>query len=275
MEVKTLTREGNTLRILIQDVDVAYVNALRRIMIAEVPSMAIDEALIIENSSVLHDEVLAHRLALIPLKTDLDKYVLPEECTCGSELGCSNCRVSLTLDVEATDTPITVYAKDLKSEDPEIVPVYPDMPIVKLAPGQKIKLEAYARLGRGRDHAKWQPVSVCAHKYLPIIRFDEKRCGACGDCVDVCPRKILVKIDQYIRVTDLTECTLCLDCVRACKLEPPAMDVSWDERSFILHIESVGGLSPERILQEATKILDKKLEEFSQELEKQLEVLAK
>ena len=267
VDVKVLERDGDRLKLLVQDVDVSYVNALRRIMIAEVPCMAIDSVLIFENSSVLHDEILAHRLGLIPLKTNLEDYVLPEECACGSEYGCSKCRATLVLDVEATDRTVTVYSGDLKPEDPTVAPVYPNIPIVKLAPGQKIKLEAYARLGRGSKHAKWQPVSACTHRYLPVIRFDEKRCYSCGECVDICPRRILVKVAQHIKVTDLTRCTLCRDCVEACPLEPPAIDVSWDDRSFILYVESVGGLPPERILLEAVKVVDGKLKDFTEQLE--------
>ena len=147
VEVKIITQDEKRLRFIVKGVDTAYVNALRRIMISEVPCMAIDEVMIVENSSVLHDEILAHRLGIIPLKTDLDAYNLPEECDCKSEFGCSKCRVTFTLDVEAEDETITVYSEDLKSEDPNIIPVSDKIPIVKLAPGQRVRLEAYARPG--------------------------------------------------------------------------------------------------------------------------------
>ena len=64
-----------------------YVNAIRRISINEVPTLAIDDVVILENSSVMHDEALAHRLGLIPLRTDLDRFVLPHDCDCKSTLG--------------------------------------------------------------------------------------------------------------------------------------------------------------------------------------------
>jgi len=122
--------------------------------------MAIDEVVILENSSVMYDELLAHRLGLLPLKTDLEKYILPEQCDCRNPLGCSKCRVLLVLDAQARDKVLTVYSGDLVSEDKEIIPITDKIPIVKLAPGQKVKLEAYAKLGRGKEHAKWQPVSA-------------------------------------------------------------------------------------------------------------------
>lgn len=148
------------MKVLLKNIDRSYANAVRRFIISEVPTMAIDEVVILENSSVLYDELLAHRLGLLPLKTDLERYRLPEKCDCKNPLGCSNCRVLLVLDTHSTDQVKTIYSGDLVSEDTEVVPISPRIPIVKLAPGQKIKLEAYAKLGKGKEHAKWQPVSV-------------------------------------------------------------------------------------------------------------------
>jgi len=266
VEVRVVEKTDLTMRLIIDGVDVAYLNALRRIMLAEVPSMAIDEAVIIENSSMLHDEILAHRLGLIPLKTDLDTYNLPEKCPCKSELGCNLCRVVLTLDVEATEGIKTVYSRDLVSENPDIKPVSDNISIVKLAPDQKIRLEAYARLGKGKVHAKWQPVSMCTYKHLPKIKIDAKRCDACGKCVKICPQKILVDVGKRIETQNIIECTLCRDCVGACPLSPPAIDVAWDKNSFILDAESTGALPVERILLESLKILDEKFNEFLNQL---------
>ena len=262
MEVQILEKTDDYMRFIVKGVNVPFVNALRRIMLTEVPSMAIDELVIIENSSLLHDEILAHRMGLIPLKTDLDSYNLPEECTCKSEFGCNLCRLALTLEVEATEDTKTVYSKDLKSENPDITPVSDKIPIAKLAPEQKIRLEAYARLGKGKDHAKWQPVSLCTYKYLPQIKIDAERCNACGDCVEICPQKILVNTGEGIKIQNIIECTLCQDCVDACPQNPPAIEIYWDEDAFVFNIESTGALPVERIMFEALKILDKKIEDF-------------
>ena len=164
MDIKVLSREQDTLRFVLSDVSPAFANALRRIILAEVPVMAIDDVMILENSSVMYDEILAHRLGLIPITTD-QTYNLPEECTCKSELGCEKCRASLSLEVEATDQLDVVYTSSMKPENPEVRPVSDKIPIIKLAQGQRVKLEAYARLGRGRDHAKWQPASACTYSY--------------------------------------------------------------------------------------------------------------
>jgi len=169
MDIKVLNREQDTLRFVLSDVSPAFANAIRRIILAEVPVMAIDDVMILENSSVMYDEIPAHRLGLIPVTTD-PTYNLPEECTCKSELGCEKCRASLSLEIEASDPVEVVYTSNLKPENPEVKPVSDKIPIVKLAQGQRVKLEAYARLGRGRDHAKWQPASACAYSYDEKLR---------------------------------------------------------------------------------------------------------
>jgi DNA-directed RNA polymerase subunit D len=262
VEVKVLEKTDNTLRLLIQGVDVPYVNALRRIILAEVPTMAIDEVVVIENSSVLQDETIAHRLGLVPLKTDLKSYNLPEACSCKSEFGCNLCRVTLTLDAETKEGTKPVYSGELVSENPEIVPVSGTIPILKLAKEQRVKLEAYARLGKGKTHAKWQPVSMCAYKYHPKIEIAARRCDACGKCVDICPKKVFAKTGNKIEVRDLLACTLCQDCVEICPQEPKAIKVGWEENTFIFSLESTGALSPEKIMEETIKILDKQLKEL-------------
>jgi DNA-directed RNA polymerase subunit D len=137
-----------------------YVNAIRRLSINEVPTLAIDDVVILENSSVMHDEAVAHRLGLIPLRTDLHRFVLPHDCDCNSTLGCTKCRVLLSMDSEANDKTKVVTSGDLVSEDEVVKPVSTEIPIIVLAPAQKLKFEAYARLGFGKDHAKWQPTSA-------------------------------------------------------------------------------------------------------------------
>lgn len=266
VEAKVVERDDTSLRLLIRDVNVPFMNALRRIVISEVPSMAVDEVVMIENSSILQDEIIAHRLGLVPLKTDLDSYSLPEECSCKSEFGCNLCRVTLTLDAEAKDATRTVYSGELVSENPNVVAVSDRIPLAKLAKGQKIRLEAYARLGKGTKHVKWQPVSMCAYKYLPKIDLRERRCDTCGECVEACPKKVLVKVGGKIEIKDSMTCTLCQDCVEACPQSPKAIEVGWEDSAFILNLESTAALPPERIIKEAVKILEGQLKDLESQI---------
>ena len=162
--VNILERADEKIVIKFKNVPRQYINAIRRTSISEVPTLAIDDVVILENSSVMHDEAIAHRLGLIPLLTNLDRFVMPHECDCKSTLGCSKCRVLLVLDSEANEKTKVVMSGELVSEDELIKPVSKDIPIITLAPGQKLKFEAYARLGIGRDHAKWQPTSAAIVK---------------------------------------------------------------------------------------------------------------
>lgn len=146
-----------------------YANALRRICLNGVPVFAIDTVDIIDNSSVMSDEGVAHRLGLIPIKTDLGRFNEPSKCACQSQAGCSNCRVMLVLDSGTADATRTVISSELVSEDETVKAVSDKIPIVQIAPGQAVKLEAYARLGRGSDHAKWNSAntSVLTHTDKP------------------------------------------------------------------------------------------------------------
>jgi DNA-directed RNA polymerase subunit D len=129
-----------------------------------------------------------------------------------------------------------------------------------MAKDQKIFLEAIARLGRGLDHAKWQPVSTVSYKYYPIVKFNEKNCTYCTDCVEVCPRDIIKIENGKIFAQNVMDCILCNQCVDAC--ETDAVFVSTTGEDFIFTIESTGALNNKEILYKALNILDKKVDEF-------------
>ena len=133
---------------MLKGISLHYANALRRICLNGIPVFAIDTVDIIENSSVLPDEGIAHTLGMIPLKTELD----------GSDE--TNSRVMLVLDSEATENTKVVTSAELESKDQVVKPISDKIPIIHLAPGQRIKLNAYARLGRGTEHAKWNSANV-------------------------------------------------------------------------------------------------------------------
>lgn len=150
VSIKKLNKKENNLSIEVSGEPAYYLNSLRRIFMNEVPIMAVDEVDFKQNSSVMYDEVLAHRMGLIPLGTDLKSYDVTEECTCKGA-GCAKCQVQLTMNIKG---PCVVYAKDLIPKDPKIKPLYPEMPLVKLLDEQEIQLTATAKLGFGKDHAK-------------------------------------------------------------------------------------------------------------------------
>ena len=146
--IQVLTDDDRKISVKLKGVSSHYANALRRICLNGIPVFAIDTVDIIENSSVLPDEGIAHTLGLIPLKTELD----------GADE--SNSRVMLVLDSEATENTRVVTSAELESKDQVVKPISNQIPIIHLAPGQRVKLEAYARLGRGTEHSKWNSANV-------------------------------------------------------------------------------------------------------------------
>ena len=150
MSLEITNENEQNVSVKIKGVPLQYTNALRRICLNGVPIYAVESVDILENSSVLADEGIAHRIGLIPLKTDLS----------ASKDGNENDKIMLTLDSGVSDETRTILSGELKSQDNSVVPTSNDIPIVTLAPGQSIKFEAYARLGKGTEHARWNSANV-------------------------------------------------------------------------------------------------------------------
>ncbi|MDR2855815.1 MAG: DNA-directed RNA polymerase subunit D [Methanomicrobiales archaeon] len=240
----------------IDDIQPAFANSLRRVMISEVQIFAIDSVKIYDNTSALFDEIIAHRLGLIPIITDLSTYGPTEKCTCNNkEDGCAGCSMTFTMSVEG---PKIVTSQDLISEDPAIAAVSPNIPIVKLEKGQKIVIEAVARFGNGQKHAKWQPVTICGYKNMPCITIAPE-CDGCSHCIEVCPMNILEGSNGKVRVIPErnTLCSLCRLCEVACLNSgiDTAIKVETKPTTFIFTIESQGSLKPIEIIEQGLLIL--------------------
>ncbi|MGC8928979.1 MAG: DNA-directed RNA polymerase subunit D [Candidatus Woesearchaeota archaeon] len=257
MKVRIIENKEPKLSFLIEKFPTAYVNTLRRMIIEEVPTMAIEEVEFFTNDSVLYDEMIAHRLGLIPLTTDLKTYNLPEECSCKGA-GCAKCQVKLTLKVKG---PKTVYASDLKTTDPKIKPVYPETIIVKLLEGQELELEATAQLGKGKEHTKWSPGHAYYSK-VADIKINNEKIKNPKLCADKCPKKIFKVQNDKLLVDEekILECTLCKACEEEC--EENAIKVEEKENEFVFFLESWGQLSAKRIVEEATEEINKKFAQF-------------
>ena len=150
MSLEIINENEQKVSVKIKGVPIQYANALRRICLNGVPIYAVESVDVLENSSVLADEGIAHRIGLIPLRTDLE----------ASKDGNENDKIMLTLDSGISDETKTILSGDFKSQDSSVHPISNDIPIVNLAPGQSLKIEAYARLGKGTEHAKWNSANV-------------------------------------------------------------------------------------------------------------------
>jgi DNA-directed RNA polymerase subunit D len=258
LKVKVVEKKNEKIRFLIEGINHSLAGALRRIMISEVPTMAIEWVDFVKNDSVLWDEIIASRLGLIPLVYDTKFYNFKEECKCGGK-GCVHCQVSLKLKKKG---PCIVYSGDMISSDERVKPVYEKIPIVELTEGQEIELEAFAELGLGKEHAKWQ-AAIVGYKNVPKITIGKN--GNKSEYEKRCPRHVLVFKDNKLKVDKILECNLCFQCVEFSK---GAIKVEPDETTFLFNVESVCGLKPEEIVLKSVEILEEKLEEFSKSLSK-------
>ena len=150
MSLEIINENEQKVSVKIKGVPIQYANALRRICLNGVPIYAVESIDVLENSSVLADEGIAHRVGLIPLKTDLE----------ASKDGNENDKIMLTIDSGVSEETRTILSGDLKSQDNNVIPTSDDIPIVTLAPGQSLKFEAYARLGKGIEHARWNSANI-------------------------------------------------------------------------------------------------------------------
>ena len=150
MSINIISQNEQKIAIKLKGIPLQYANELRRLCLNGVAIYAIDTVDVLSNSSVLADEGIAHRLGLIPLKTELSSV----------EQDNPSDRIMFTLDSGETQETRTILSGELKSQDTILNPVSENIPIVTLAPGQRLKLEAYARLGRGTEHAKWNSANI-------------------------------------------------------------------------------------------------------------------
>jgi len=259
MKIEILKDDGIQMEFILRNSTPDFANTWRRAMKSHVPVMAVDYVDFYMNSSYLYDEVLAHRIGLIPLKTDLNRFNLQTECVCNGE-GCPNCQVSLRLNVEG---PRTVYSGDFVSDDPETKPVFENIPVVELYDNQQLMLEAVARLGFGKEHAKFQPVSMCTYRILAKVRINES-CSSCQRCVEICPKNVFSVEDGKVIVSDEFSCILCRDCMKVC--EENAIKLS-ETNDFLFSVESIGQLNVREIAKKALDAVKSKAEEMNALLE--------
>lgn len=250
MKITRIKKTKDKAIFLVEGASAAYLNTLRRIMQYEVPVMAIETVTITKNTSVLYDEIIAHRLGLIPLTTDPASYRMLKE---GEEPGSKATTATLTLNVSEVPEPTMVYARDLKSSDSKIKPAFPDIPIVKLAKGQSIILEAKAILGVGKEHAKWN-TGLVFYRHIPTLtikkeddRFKERF-----------PTKLYEKKGKTLHLKDLSKAVT----------QPGLIDIEDDyiepspSGNYLFVVESWGQLSPDDIIHQGITRLNEELKAF-------------
>lgn len=241
--------------VFITDMSDTMANAIRR-SVLEIPILAIDEIEVYKNDSALYDEIIAHRLGLIPLVTE-KTFIERQKCTCKGK-GCSKCSVDLKIKAKG---PCAVYSGNLKGK---AKPVYDKIPIVILNKEQELELVARARLGKGIEHSKFSP-GLIYYRNLAKITI-EKDCDDCKKCAEVCPQKILKIEKGKAELTDIYKCDLCEACVEACKQQGKQAIKVDKSNELIFFIESWGQTKAEEIFTKAIAKLSENLKELSKKV---------
>ncbi|QLH75417.1 MAG: DNA-directed RNA polymerase subunit D [Methanomassiliicoccales archaeon] len=274
MDIEILEMTETSAKFKVVNSSPEVVNALRRVLLSEIPKMAIDvvefhlgpikdaEGREYESVSPLFDEIVAHRLGLVPIPTDLSMKER-DKCECGGE-GCPSCMIGYSL---FKTGPCDVYSGDLLplTEGDSSVRVKDDMiPIVRLGEGQAILVYAFAELGTGKKHAKWQVTSGVGYKYLPTVKIDPSKCDDGGRCIPVCPKHVFAKEGDKVKVVDEKACILCMACVNPDVCKTGAIKVVGDPTKFIFEFETDGSLSAKDTLLKGLEILQKKFDDFKE-----------
>lgn len=250
MKLKLLKKKKDRVSFEVSGTSVGYMNVLRRIFMAHVPTMAIAYVEFKQNTSSLYDEIIAHRLGLLVLKTDLKTYNVP---TKGAEESAAT-HVKFTLKEVG---PKMVYASDLKSKDPKVVPVFPETPIVKLLEGQELEFVATAHLGMGVEHSKWN-TGLTSYYYKPKITVNNKS-PKLKEFIDKYPPQIIKK--EMIEVEKIDSPELIDACKGVCD-DVVKIEYEEPQTEFVFMIESFGQLTPDQIVSEGINQFESMLDEF-------------
>jgi len=238
-EVEFIERDDRSATFLVRGVTPAFANGVRRAMVADVPTLSVDTVRVIENSSVMFDEQIGLRLGLIPLTTP-DDYE-PDDT------------VTLAIDVEGPDT---AYSGDLVSSDDKVQPAEENVPIIDLKEGQRLELEADARLGRGKDHAKHQGGVAVGYRHLQRVEV----VGETGEFEDEEPHLVRGVIEDDGELVpaeafdnDLTN-----------RYPGKELEITDVPNAFVFSVESDGSLPVEELVLEAVESIEVRADELEE-----------
>ncbi|VDN06415.1 unnamed protein product [Thelazia callipaeda] len=285
--------DGMSLEFDLVGVEAPIANAIRRILIAEIPTMAIEKVYLYQNTSVLPDEVLCHRLGLLPIKADPRHFKMPLTRVIGiNEFGVDcdeeptgdqernlifQIKVSCTRNRNASKTatnPKEIYKNafvysdafkwipignqaSLWSHPPAMV--HDDILITQLRPGQEIEARCHCVKGIGRDHAKFSPVATASYRLLPQISLTKDFTGEDAQKIkdSFSDGVIGINKDGIAYVKDARYDTCSRNILRHEDLAEH-IELSKIKNHFIFSVESTGALKSAELVAEACKVMESK-----------------
>ncbi|XP_051937090.1 DNA-directed RNA polymerases I and III subunit RPAC1 [Hippocampus zosterae] len=273
-------------------VDAAIANAFRRILLAEVPTMAIEKVFIYNNTSIVQDEVLAQRLGLIPIKADpslfeyrsIDKESAEDKV---SEIDTIQLHLKIKCNKDASASKDSsdprelylngkVYSRDIKwvpignqtdvFADSSIEPVHDDILIALLCPGQELDIVMHCVKGIGKDHAKFSPVATASYRLLPEITLLETVQGEKAERLKRCFSQGVIELEddngsKVAKVVNSRLDTCSREVLRHDDLKN-VVKLGRVRDHFIFSVESTGILPPNVLFTEAIKVLMAKCQRF-------------
>jgi len=264
--------------------DPPIANAFRRILLGEVPTVAISRVTVYQNTGVIHDENLAHRLGLVPLVFEPNKLKWKPS---DAEFNEGN-SIMFTLHAECTGDALSVYSKDLiwkpwsdnqyeRFKDDPPRPVVGDILLARLRSGQEIELECFCEVGIGREHAKWSPVSTAFYRLLPDIKLTRPIEGSDAERLkQTCPVGVFDIEDSPNGGTLATvkyprKCTTCRECIESFPGEEMGLYLGKAKRHYLFTIESSGCIPAPQLFRRAVEVLRDKCEAAKGILQKRAE----
>ncbi|MDR2699167.1 MAG: DNA-directed RNA polymerase subunit D [Candidatus Methanoplasma sp.] len=267
MEIQLLEMEETKGSFILKNSSPAMANALRRTMLSDIPKMAIDKVEFhlgpimvdereYESVTPLFDEIVAHRLGMVPVPTDHQLFSFQEGCFCGGE-GCPSCTIMYSLNKIG---PCTVLSGDMiPLGNPKLMVKDQFIPIVELTDGQAVLIYATAIMGTAKKHAKWQAAFGVGYKYLPKVSIDEKKAGDSYalKCMNVCPKGVFEVKNGKLKLKDQMNCNMCRECETVSR---GSVSVDADDTNFYFKYETDGSLTAKQVLDKAMEILSKQSE---------------
>lgn len=254
-------------------------------MISEAPTMAVEHVFIVNNTSVIQDEVLSHRLGLIPLKVDprLFQYKAKEDAPSEQNTIVLKLKVECRRLSNGAMENDKVYSKDLLwlpegSEMPDetscrfassqavlvpgVRPVHDDILIAKMRPGQAIELECHCIKGVGDEHAKWSPVATTWYRLMPeVVLLQQPRGQLAEDLAEQLPGLLQLQgagAKATVVVGDVRKHDKLLEKVRRLSGEDryaSYIQLRKIKDHFIFTIESTGAWRPHELFNYAVQVM--------------------
>uniref|UniRef100_G1KJC2 DNA-directed RNA polymerases I and III subunit RPAC1 n=2 Tax=Anolis carolinensis TaxID=28377 RepID=G1KJC2_ANOCA len=288
--VDVISMDESTLEFDMVGIDAAIANAFRRILLAEVPTMAVEKVFVYNNTSIVQDEILAHRLGLIPICADprLFEYK-SEEDECDEintlqfqlKIKCSRNPEAPKESSDPNELYINhkVYSKHMEwvplgsqadNMNAGFRPVHDDILIAQLRPGQEIDVLMHCVKGIGKDHAKFSPVATASYRLLPDITLLKPVEGETAEKLKKCFSSGVIEVEEIkgkkvARVANARLDTFSREIFRHDDLKN-LVRLARVRDHYIFSVESTGVLPPDVLVSEAIKILIGKCQHFLEEL---------